>query len=436
MVKRCWFCAWLPTKIRENRGISGRRWSVLEVSGANSRKSSIYADLRSRQSLHIGGLSEAGSSQTSMNDERMNNRPYSEKRHNFLEDLKSHYDPWVKTGVCMATIRMCNEEPADACEGSIGHRHAIAERHLRLIAPATEGNNREIRANKEIRSFEKWSEQYDALQRVPISQFSAGKWSCQKHDERFESIDAERIDLSKPENLFKAVYRVVLRQNHLSAARWSAHWAAAQTEERWEAFKETAFCEPTSEGGAIEAEKKWKNEAHALMWKMRDLERRLVNREWNSLDCRALLLESEPAVAGWRCLAMKFDVNRLHPDDPRRHWQDHIELGYMIVIPQRDGHAIITACESESDRRFRVPGIDRIHHHMDKLACATPNTPYPADEYLRWRISSRVWELNEIGIKESLYQSWSDAEKDRAQAWMKERGSQASQPPSDLPTFF
>ena len=359
----------------------------------------------------------------------MNNCPYNEEQRKFLEDLKKHYDRWVRTGVCMATIRTCYEEPADTCEGPIGYRHAIAETHLRLVA---EGKNQKIRANKQIGTFDMWTEQYPEFQPVPISRFSAGKWSCQKHDKRFAGIDEEHIDLSEPENLFKAVYRVVLRQNHLTVARWSAHWVETETEEGWKRFKETAFWEPVSEEEAIKAEKKWRDEAYALMWKMRDLERRLANGEWNSLDCRALLLESEPAVAGWRCLAMKFDVNRLQPDDPQRYWKDHIELGYMIVIPQRDGHAIITACES--DRRFRVPGIDRIHHHMP--VCARPNTPYRADEYLKRRISSKVWELNEIGIRESLYQSWSDAEKNRAQAWMKERGSQTWQPPSDLPTFF
>ena len=187
----------------------------------------------------------------------------------------------------------------------------------------------------------------------------------------------------------------------------------------WEDFKEAAFCEPTSEEGAIEAVKKWRDAAYTSMWKMRDLERRLAKGEWNSLDYQVLLLQSKPVVAGWRCLMKK-------AADP----SNYIELGYMIVIPQQDGHAIITACEHEPI----LPQIKRIHHHMPTHA--SPDTPYQADEYLKRRISSKVWELNEIGIRESLYQSWSDAEKDRAQAWMKERGSLTWQPPSDLPTFF
>ena len=344
----------------------------------------------------------------------MNNSRYDAEQRKFLKVLEGLYAPWVRTGICMATIRACNEKPADPCKGPIGYRHAIAKRHLNLIADA---DNR-IRANKDIESFDIWTEQYPELQPVPISRFSAGKWSCQKHDERFAGIDAEHIDLSEPENLFKAVYRVVLRQNHLTAARWSAHWAETETEEGWKRFKETAFREPVSEEEAIKAASEWRNEAQALMSKMRDLERRWANGEWNSLDCRAFLLQSRPSVAGWRCDAV-----------PSADPSHHIELGYMVVIPQQDGHAIITACERDPI----LPQINRIHHHMPTRV--RMDTPYQTDEYLKRRLSSKIWKLNEIGIRESLYQSWSDEEKDRAQVWMKERGPRVRQPPSDLPTF-
>ena len=103
---------------------------------------------------------------------------------------------------------------------------------------------------------------------------------------------------------------------------------------------------------------------------------------------------------------MKFDLGGLHADDPGRHWDRHVELGYMIVIPQRGGHAIITACEPET--RFRVPEIVRIHRFMP--VCANPNQPYQAEGDLKRKISRRIWELNEIGMRESLYQSWSTTE--------------------------
>ena len=187
---------------------------------------------------------------------------------------------------------------------------------------------------------------------------------------------------------------------------------------------------------AEKAENEWMNVAHGVMEKMRDLERRLARREWTSLECRALLLKSNPTVAGWGCLMMKFDLGGLHADDPRRHWNRHIELGYMIVIPQQVGHAIITACEPET--RFRAPEIVSIHKYIP--VCANPKEPYQAEEHLKRRISRRIWELDEIGMRESLYQSWSAAEQNEVQAWMKNRGTRqatlSSQASSHLPTFF
>ena len=356
--------------------------------------------------------------------------PYNEEQRKWLLDRQEHYRQ-VMNGLCMA--RVGSDSPAEACEGEIGYRHAISERHLRLIADA----ERKIRANKEIGSFEVWSEQYADLERVPIGRFSAGKWACQRHDARFAGIDAKQIDLSNPENLFKAVYRVVLRHNHLALARWNAHCTGTETEEGWRLFKELAFEKPVSDEVAAEADRKWRNEAHAVMWKMRDLEQRLAKKEWNSLEYRALLLKSKPTVAGWGCLTMKFDLSGLEDSDPRKEgWKDWVELGYMIVIPQENGHAIITACESET--RCRVPEIVRIHEGMPEYA--DPNKPYQAGEGLRQRISRRVWGLNELGLRESLHQAWPKAEQDKAQTWMKERGRyqpmHPDQAPTDLPTFF
>ena len=319
--------------------------------------------------------------------------PYNEEQRKWLLDRQEHYRQ-VMNGVCMA--RVGGDSPAEACEGPIGYRHAISERHLRLIADA----EKKIRANKEIGSFAVWSEQYEELERVPISRFSAGKWACQRHDARFPGIDAKQIDLSNPENLFKAVYRVVLRHNHLTLARWTAHSRGITTEEGWRLSKETAFEKPVSDEVAEEALREWRNGAHAVMWKMRDLERRLAKKEWNSLEYRTLLLKSQPTVAGWRCLAMK----------PKEGWKDFVGLGYMIVIPQEDGHAIITACEPPE--RFRVQEIVRIHDA--RPVCADPNTPYQAGEGLRRQISRRVWGLNELGLRESLYQAWPKAEQDKS----------------------
>ena len=357
--------------------------------------------------------------------------PYNAEQRRWLDKLQERHRS-VFNGVCMASIRPADEHQADPCEGPIGNRHAIAKRHLRLIADA----DSLLRANKEVGSFAVWSQQYDNLQLVLIGRFSAGRWSCQKHDQRFQGIDAQRIDLSEPENLFKAIYRVVLRHNHLMMARWNALFLETETEEGWNRFKETAFNVPVSDDEAANAASEWRQVAQAVMAKMRVLETRLARSDWNSLDYRALLLASDPTVAGWGCLTMKFDLSALHPDDPRTHWNDHVDLGYIIVIPQQDGQAIITACEP--DTRFRVPEIVRIHNYIPQRA--NPNEPHRADEHLRGRISRKLWNLNELGMRESLYQSWSATQQREVQLWMKSRGASqrplSSLTPTHLPSLF
>ena len=193
------------------------------------------------------------------------NNPYSEEQRKWLAGLREHYHTVTK-GICMAAIKAVHEAPTESCEGRIGRRHAIAERHLKLIAE-NRGAGNTIRANKDYQSFAEWSGKYDELQPVPISQFSAGKWSCQKHDQRFAGVDAERIDFSDPENLFKAVYRVVLRQNHLMSARWNAHFKGTETDEGQQRFKETAFPTPVTDEVAEKATSEWGTVAHAVMWK-------------------------------------------------------------------------------------------------------------------------------------------------------------------------
>ena len=354
-------------------------------------------------------------------------KPYTSDQQAWLDQLHKHYER-VSGGVCMATIRYKGGSPVDPCKGRIGNRHAIARRHLRLMADP----NGQIRANREIASFEKWPDKYDRLQSVPISRFSAGKWSCQRHDERFAGIDSAQVDLSDPENLFKAIYRVVLRHNHLSMARWTAAHAETRTDEGWGFFKATAFENPVTEEEARGAFNQWGRCAQALMSKMRELERRLLAKDWNSLDYRTVLLQSKPAIAGWGCRLMGFDTRGLPNGDFRQDWKNWIDFVYMVVIPQDHGHAIITACEK--DTRFRVPEVKYIH---DSIPVGAPhNPPYDASEKLKRRISSKIWGLNELGFCESLYQSWSITDQLLVQKWMKQDRSNLLTHPEQAPDYL
>ena len=47
-----------------------------------------------------------------------------------------------------------------------------------------------------------------------------------------------------------------------------------------------------------------------------------------------------------------------------------------------------------------------------------PNIPYQPNEAFRWRMSKKIWGLTELGLRESLYQSWSSTQQRRVQHWM------------------
>lgn len=359
------------------------------------------------------------------------NNPYDERQRDWLDRLQVRYR-MVVNGICMAAVRPDGRIDEVDCKGPLGFRHAIARRHLALIA---DGENK-ILANKEYGSFDVWPDKYEALQATSIGRFSAGKWSCQKHDERFGGIDARRIDLSNPENLFKAVYRVVLRQCHLTFARWHAFFVETKSDEDWELFRNTAFHTPASEEVALAAAADWRSDFHALMGKKGDLEQRLRNREWESLDFRALRLVSAPAVAGWGCWMNKPDYRGFRATGLGRPSIVRVELGYTIVIPQEDGHAIVTACERGASAG--VAETVRVHDCMPDSVDA--DNPVKAGAVLRKKICRRFWELNELGMSESIYRIWSEKEREKAQKWMKYRGRERrprrGQAPRNLPSFF
>ena len=356
---------------------------------------------------------------------------YNARQLAYLKSLESPYRS-IASGICVPSISPLNTYPLVRCRGPIGFRHAISETHLRLIA----NNENKIRANKEIPGFGEWLERYEGLQRVSISRFTAGKWSCQKHDEMFQGIDQKRIDLSNSENLFKAVYRVVLRQTHVNTGRWNAYLQGTQSPDDWERFKETAFDKPVTDEQAQRSVDNWWDGVEALSSKLTDLQGRLQRSEWNSLEYRVLLLESEPTVAGWGCQMMMCESEGLVEGDPRTGLRSFVDLAYMIVIPQEYGHAIITACEP--NKRLRAPDVVKIHRYMPRTASRIK--PCRVSQGLRGGISRKVWGLNEIGIRESVYDGWSESERRTVQRWIKDDRRHdyplLGRNSTNLPSFF
>ena len=215
-------------------------------------------------------------------------------------------------------------------------------------------------------------------------------------------------------------------------ARWTAAYELTRAEESWKFFKATAFENTVTEEEARDAFNHWGRCAQALMAKMREFERRLLSNDWNSLDYRTVLLQSKPAIAGWGCRPMGFDTRGLPNTAFRQGRKNWIDFVYMVVIPQDCGHAIITACEK--DTRFRVPEVKYIH---DSVPPSAPhNSPYEANEKLKGRISSKIWGLNELGFRESRYQSWSITEQRLVQEWMKQDRCNLLTHPEQVPEYL
>ena len=341
--------------------------------------------------------------------------PHTREEQALNEQLLGQYKK-VAAGACVASFKYGAGASADPCKGKVGNRHVIAKNHLRLIAEKEDC----VRANKDIASFDKFAEQYDRLQLVPIRQFGAGKWACQRHDERFSGIDTLSIDLTNPENRFKAVYRAVARHTHLAMARWMAMDEGMKMVEGRRIFRDTAFANPVSDEVAEQFLHDWRAFSTALIGKMRNLEHCLQQERWDSLEYRAVLLASQPAVAGWGCRVMKH----------RR--RDCFDFAYMVVIPQQEGHAIITACEP--DTQFRVEEITCIHDSIPPGVIR--DDAYRSSGVIRRRISNKIWGLNELGLNEALYQGWSDRDQRRVQYWMTQNRAHLLTHPEKAPDYL
>ena len=132
------------------------------------------------------------------------------------------------------------------------------------------------------------------------------------------------------------------------------------------------------------------------------LSRKLLENDWNSLQIRTCMLESEPTVAGWGCIFMQIPVDKLRDEDPHKEGQKNdIELGYVVVIPQEYGHAIITACAAFDEIRNKI--ITQIHRCIPYDV--KPNNTYMSTLKTRKSLSNWIWGFNELGIKASLYKS-------------------------------
>ena len=364
------------------------------------------------------------------------NRPQKEYEFAFEKCLNDHYTK-IEKGHCILSQTAINSDHANDCEGDIGSRHAISKRHLELIVDDDDCPDHFF-ATKEKRTFFEHEGRDSCLQPTSRKKFSSGKWACQKHDNIFKSLDAEQIDISEPENSFKAVCRVVFRHNLLMQLRWIPIRECVQTECGWKQFKDKVFTQPVGDKEADIELNERRRVANAVNTMADKLSRKLLENDWNSLQIRTCMLESEPTVAGWGCIFMQIPVDKLRDEDPHKEGQKNdIELGYVIVIPQKYGHAIITACAASDEIRNKE--ITQIHRCIPYDV--KPNNTYMPTLKTRKSLSNWIWGFNELGIKASHYRSWNNDEKKRTNDWVRNEQTKKSvwlnqYEPPDLPLLL
>lgn len=81
---------------------------------------------------------------------KVTNNPYSEEQFKWLEDFKNYYR-LIANGTCMETINARGKNLVEACEGSMGFRHAISKRHLKLMADSDMDEKKDNRSADEAR---------------------------------------------------------------------------------------------------------------------------------------------------------------------------------------------------------------------------------------------------------------------------------------------
>ena len=360
----------------------------------------------------------------SMNKYTMN-KSGNDTRREFEKHLDRDYQ-LIEKGHCMLSANYGESNQVSICNGKIVSCHAISRNQLNLIADNVDDPNHII-AVKERRSFLEEANRGNHLQRTSIGKFSAGNWACEKHENDFKNIDCCQIDLSSRENILNTVLRVVCRHNLLMQLRWFPIYKHCQTDLGWQQIIEHGFIDSISDEEAEVFLRKWRDFASAVNSMAQYLIQKIREKDWNCLQIRTCMLKSKPTVAGWGCSYWNDPLNN-----------HHIDLAYLIAIPQEYGHALITACKSSD--QFRLNDITKIHScipydsNPHKLHIACSNT--------RKLLSNWIWGANELGIRPTFYNSWDDSEKNKVDKWfLRDEKTKKSvwngiSCPSDLPLLF
>ena len=224
---------------------------------------------------------------------------------------------------CSVGSERCKQPPIKA--------HAVPRSALKLIAQSNKVYATNANPPQNPLAFYN----QDPLSERSIEQFSVGKWACGHHDQIFNPIDSNNIDLHLKSNLFLIIYRITLRATQL-ALRTVGRIAIPMLDPAVPTPK------GISEDGAEELRQFAFNATPAVarLFSIKAaMDRFWRNKDYHRLDYRVITWKTKPVMAG---------AGIIWNDGPpgRLTWSGNTAClpGWLIILPQKYGQAIITAC--------------------------------------------------------------------------------------------
>ena len=220
---------------------------------------------------------------------------------------------------CSVGSEGCKQPPIKA--------HAVPRSALKLIAQSNKVYATNVNPPQNPLAFYN----QDPLSERSIEQFSVGKWACGHHDQIFNPIDSNNIDLHLKSNLFLIVYRLTLRATQL----------ALRTVGRLSPMLDPTI--PTPKGISEDEAEKLRQYvtdttpivAHLFFIKV-SMDKFWKNKEYHRLDYRVITWKTKPVMAG---------AGIIWNDGPpgKLTWSGNTAClpSWLIILPQKYGQAII-----------------------------------------------------------------------------------------------
>ncbi len=286
------------------------------------------------------------------------------------------------------------------CQQSPIKAHAVPRSALKLIARS----NKVYATNADPPQNPLAFINQDPLSERSIEKFSVGKWACGHHDRIFNPIDSNSINLRLKRNLFLIVYRTTLRVTQL-ALRTVGRIAFPMVN------PSVPIPKGISEDYAEELRQFVINStpvvAHLFRIKAA-MDRFWRNREYYRLDYRVITWETEPVMAG---------AGILWNDGPpgKSAWSGSAAQlpGWLVILPQKYGQAIITACPD---------GFSEYAHEINGV---TEGKGYRAtgidDDWTRRINITALKFVSDLAIQPDVFQSLTDQQALELQSYLASR---------------